>query len=1165
MQPAGLQPKVIAFYSSESIDMEFKKIESKIFVDTLTKGGSRNEYPLDPSFSRIKAVPLDLRSSSKKTIRWLLNNQYFPCIQDGRIVFHFKNPEFSNADVTKIVIESAPPPHISHVKHQEEFSQLFSDNQIRVQLDNPDSQDIEGQYSKCLIQAKKQNFVEEQIFYLKKLGDIYIQKQNFPTCAKLLNCAIAVVPHLKDDSLQFSINKCLFSQLDLIECLFLKNQGFEVPLKKEKSLSYYRNSLRSIRESARLAQTNQEPIQEVLSSLTQAFKNILVELIFETMNLMGPPSVQWACIGMGSMSRGEMCPYSDVEFAFLIENDTPQAMRYFRALSKILELKIINLGETKFPIFGGGCESPTPDGFCMDSGGNTPIGVPGIYELIGTPKQLAQFQNLKWIDGNIILSNVMSNVCFVTGNQSLIVDYMKEKEIIQQTKAKPGQIQQMNGEILAMRLLVGHIREFYPDLSKDKEERSAFNVKRELYRPFQEILSSLAILYHLKTQSTFDRIDELKQMKILCPEGAENLKKALGKVFSFRLQVQFFYKDEREDLCHCEEGRPQSTSLFYMNEEQIEFLHTVYQVLLPFHKCVSNFYQTRNVESLNNDNFLDDSPLVRGQTFQKTLQYAKAQDAYQQAVSLNPNDIEAQLWLGIIEKTMGKSKDALLRNLKALALAQQKYGENDPYVAISYTKIGKVYNDLGEYDKALEFFQNALKIWLHVVVGNHSFLATIYQDTSSVYNNLGKWDEALNFSQKALNIYLQIKGENHLNVASSYNDIGTIYSNLRKDDKAIEFFQKALKICLLHALGESHPGVASIYNHIGCVYNDLGKYNNALEYHEKALNIHLQIFEENHPDVASSYNYIGRVYYSRGEYNKALEFHEKALKVHLRFPLGENHLNVASSYNDIGCVYQSLRKYDKALEFHQKALKINLQLLEENNPNVASNYNNIGEAYGGLGNYNQMLDYFEKGLKIRLLIFGEYHPDVASSYSNIGVAYDRKEVYDKAIEFYHKALHIWLSEIPSGKNHPDMASCYYNIGIVHGSRGEYEQALDCFEKALKVRVQIFDKNSPKLAEIYLPIGISLEALGKPQEALKFYKQGLHIFLLFGGPTDPNVQKIQTKINYILNVRKNQPMDTNPKESQQVGGCITCLFCCIFYGCCCCCCGSSTEESEKLIQ
>lgn len=35
-----------------------------------------------------------------------------------------------------------------------------------------------------------------------------------------------------------------------------------------------------------------------------------------------------------------------------------------------------------------------------------------------------------------------------------------------------------------------------------KEERAAFGIKKELYRPFQEILSSLAIYYQLKEKNS---------------------------------------------------------------------------------------------------------------------------------------------------------------------------------------------------------------------------------------------------------------------------------------------------------------------------------------------------------------------------------------------------------------------------------------------------------------------------------------------------------------------------------------------------------------------------------------------------------------------------------------------------------------------------------------
>lgn len=59
------------------------------------------------------------------------------------------------------------------------------------------------------------------------------------------------------------------------------------------------------------------------------------------------------------------------------------------------------------------------------------------------------------------------------------------------------------------------------------------------------------------------------------------------------------------------------------------------------------------------------------------------------------------------------------RNLKALALAQQKYGENHSIVATSYNNLGLIYAGLEEHDKALEPYKQALKILLQVHGKNH--------------------------------------------------------------------------------------------------------------------------------------------------------------------------------------------------------------------------------------------------------------------------------------------------------------------------------------------------------------------------------------------------------------------------------------------------------------
>jgi hypothetical protein len=91
------------------------------------------------------------------------------------------------------------------------------------------------------------------------------------------------------------------------------------------------------------------------------------------MSLLSAPPCAWAALGMGSMSREEMCPYSDIEFAFALESASELNLTYFRTVALIIEMKIVNLNETPFPVFGSASESPVPDGLCLDSGGNTPL------------------------------------------------------------------------------------------------------------------------------------------------------------------------------------------------------------------------------------------------------------------------------------------------------------------------------------------------------------------------------------------------------------------------------------------------------------------------------------------------------------------------------------------------------------------------------------------------------------------------------------------------------------------------------------------------------------------------------------------------------------------------------------------------------------------------
>jgi tetratricopeptide (TPR) repeat protein len=328
--------------------------------------------------------------------------------------------------------------------------------------------------------------------------------------------------------------------------------------------------------------------------------------------------------------------------------------------------------------------------------------------------------------------------------------------------------------------------------------------------------------------------------------------------------------------------------------------------------------------------------------------------------------------------------------------------------------LGATYSALGDYKKAQEYQERALKIRREKLGEFHLDTATSYDNIGFVYGELGEYEKALEHKEKALKIRREKLGEDHPYTASSYDTIGGTYRVLGEYKKALEYHETALKI-RHEKLGEFHLDTSKSYNNIGLIYSELGEYKKALEYQEKALKIRREKLGEDHPGTATAYNNVGSAYAEFGEYKKALEYQEKALNIQLE-KLGKDHPDTASSYNNMGATYNALDEHKKALDCQEKALKIFRDKLGEDHPYTATSYNNIGSTYGDLGEYKKALEYQEKALKIRREKLGEDHPDVGTLYVGLGRTYDNLHRPEEAIKSLQKAVSILGKAL--GDKHP---------------------------------------------------------------------------------------------------------------------------------------------------
>ncbi len=166
-------------------------------------------------------------------------------------------------------------------------------------------------------------------------------------------------------------------------------------------------------------------------------------------------------------------------------------------------------------------------------------------------------------------------------------------------------------------------------------------------------------------------------------------------------------------------------------------------------------------------------------------------------------------------------------------------------------------------------------------------VATYRNNLGAAWNAKGKYDKAIEYYEKALKSDLKVFGEDHPDVATYRSNLGEAWKAKGEYDKAIEYYEKALKSDI-KTFGENHPKVATRWNNLGEVWRAKGEYDKAIEYYEKALKSGLKTFGENHPEIAAYRNNLGVAWNAKGEYGKAIEYLEKALSV-IQVRLGNDH------------------------------------------------------------------------------------------------------------------------------------------------------------------------------------------------------------------------------------------------------------------------------------
>ncbi|MDX1585719.1 MAG: tetratricopeptide repeat protein [Balneolaceae bacterium] len=317
--------------------------------------------------------------------------------------------------------------------------------------------------------------------------------------------------------------------------------------------------------------------------------------------------------------------------------------------------------------------------------------------------------------------------------------------------------------------------------------------------------------------------------------------------------------------------------------------------------------------------------------------------------------------------------------------------------------LGLVETERSNFTAAISFFNDALKLTEKPGIPDH-MRAMIMGNLGSLYDDRGDFEKALDHYEEGIGLLSIDESEQHRKqLAKLYNYTGVTQVKMGRFEEALQFYKRELELNL-DLYGTSHPSVAGGYNNIGGIYYRRGDIGEAIVYFKRAASSTQLTFGKYHPRVGLIYNNIGACYYEIGDYSQSIEYLKKSAEIK-KATQGAEHPDLALTYNNIGSIYTEMEQYDEAIDFLNRSLEIREKVLGENHPVLSNNHNSLGLLYLNTGKPDEAITHFSKGLTITETARGPGHPYAAEARTNLAKAYREKGNYTSALKHLDVAEH----------------------------------------------------------------------------------------------------------------------------------------------------------------
>ena len=193
-------------------------------------------------------------------------------------------------------------------------------------------------------------------------------------------------------------------------------------------------------------------------------------------------------------------------------------------------------------------------------------------------------------------------------------------------------------------------------------------------------------------------------------------------------------------------------------------------------------------------------------TYQRNTAWASEESLWMDVIAKAPNNARAYASLGTVYKKRGEHDKAIELFEKSMSL-----GETRPEV---FLHLGDIYFDRKDYNKAIVSLEAALKIDF-----SRKVRLDILNKIGRTYGKLGENEKAVEAFEEAIRLYPD--------ATEPYNNLGVLYVRTGQLDRAIDVFERALKI----------KEDKDVYYNLAAAHREKGDTAKAIDAYKKSKNM----------------------------------------------------------------------------------------------------------------------------------------------------------------------------------------------------------------------------------------------------------------------------------------------------------------------------------------